>query len=83
MRHKTAIINNFTAHNKLKFFNNSKLFGKCNKTFSKGDGGVGTFDVRGGGPCPHFWFKSSNLLDARLNRVRNSYNKIKLNFNDL
>ena len=50
MRHKTAIINNFTAHNKLKFFNNSKLFGKCNKTFSKGDGGVGTFDVGGGLP---------------------------------
>ena len=47
----------------------------------KGDGGVGTFDVEGA--CLHFWFKSSNFLDARLIRVQNSYNKIKLNFNDL
>ena len=39
--------------------------------------------MKGGGPCLHFWFKSSNFLGARLIRVRNSYNKIKLNFNDL
>ena len=28
-----------------------------------------------GGPCLHFWFKSSNFLGARLIRVRNSYKK--------
>jgi len=50
----------------------------------KEDGGVGTFDVGGGrGACLLFWFKSSNFLDARLIRVRNTYNNIKLNFNDL
>ena len=48
----------------------------------KGDGGVGTFHV-GGGACLHLWFKSYNFLGARLIRVRNSYNKFKLNFNDL
>ena len=50
--------------------------------YTKGDGGDGTFDV-GGWACLHFWFKSSNFLAARLISDRNSYNKIKLNFNDL
>ena len=51
--------------------------------YRKGDGGVGTFDVRGGGPAFIFGSNLPIYLDARLIRVRNSYNKIKLNFKDL
>ena len=39
----------------------------------KGDGGVGTFDVGGGG-CLYFLFKSSNFLGARLISDRKCFN---------
>ena len=53
-----------------------------NTQIFKGDGGVGTFDV-GGGPAFIFGSNLPIFLGARLIRVRNSYKKIKLNFNDL
>ena len=50
----------------------SAAFPHQNMVVSKGDGGVGTFDVGGEGPCLHFWFKPSNFLGARLISDRNS-----------
>ena len=75
----------FTMFRYINLFFTMYMFRYMNLIFTiyKGDGGVGTFDVGGWGACLHFWFKSSNFLGARLIRVRNSYDKIKLNFNDL
>ena len=70
----------FRIRKKKRFITNQELV--LNFVKSKGDGGDVQYDVRGGA-CLQFWFKSSNFLDACLIRVRNSYNKIKLNFNDL
>ena len=48
----------------------------------KGDGGVGTFDVGGEG-LPSFLVQIFQFFGCTPIRVRNSYDKIKLNFNDL